>query len=196
MKTTVLFPGSFNPIHYGHMAVAEYLASQPEVDEVRLIVSPHNPLKGQATVTAEERLSQVKDTISTLPPAIASRITVSDIEFSLPEPRYTLNTLRALRTAEPQTRFILAVGGDNILILEKWHRWEEILATTELWVYPRPGYPGVEERIKELSSLSLLPAIPHGTSPSTPVTDVRPAIRFLDDAPQNDISSTMIRNKK
>jgi len=183
MKTTVLFPGSFNPIHYGHLAIAEYLASQPMVDEVRLIVSPHNPLKGQATATAEERLSLVKDTISTLPPAIASRITISDIEFTLPEPRYTWNTLNALRAAEPQTRFILAVGGDNILILEKWHRWEDILATTELWVYPRPGYPEAEARIKDLNS-------------SLAACGRTPVIRYLADAPQNDISSTRIRNGK
>ena len=175
MKTTVLFPGSFNPVHRGHLAIASYLAAIDEVDEVRLIVSPRNPLKGQAEATPKERMEQAVRAIASLPEAISRKITVSDIEFRLPEPRYTWNTLQALKEKEPLTRFILAVGGDNILILEKWHRWQDILASTELWVYPRPGYPEAEARIRELAC------------------GYAKAIRFLADAPQNDISSTQIR---
>jgi len=182
MKQIVLFPGSFNPVHHGHLAIAGYLALQPEICEVRLIISPHNPLKGEATVSPEERLEEVRRAVLTLPAAISTKITLSDIEFSLPEPRYTWNTLQALRASEPQNRFILAVGGDNILILEKWHHWQDILATTELWVYPRPGYPAAERRIGELSDTTL----PSG---------MKPVIRYLSDAPQNDISSTQIRKK-
>ncbi len=175
MKTTVLFPGSFNPVHRGHLAIASYLATIPELDEVRLIVSPHNPLKEQAADTPQDRLDMVRKAVASLPEAISRKITVSDIEFRLPEPRYTWNTLQTLKESEPHTRFILAVGGDNILILEKWHRWQDILASTELWVYPRPGYPEAEARIREL------------------VCGNVKAIRFLADAPQNDISSTQIR---
>jgi len=183
MKQIVLFPGSFNPVHHGHLAVAGYLALLPGIDEVRMIISPHNPLKGEADVPPEERLKGVREAVSILPAAIASKITLSDIEFSLPEPRYTWNTLQALRIAEPQNRFILAIGGDNILILEKWHRRLDILATTEIWVYPRPGYSDAERRVMELSDTTL----PSG---------VKPAIRFLSDAPQNDISSTQIRHRQ
>jgi len=179
MRTVILFPGSFDPLHYGHTAIAEYLALRPGTDEVRLILSPRNPLKTTDSATAGDRLSRIRSAISSLPSAISAKITVSDIEFTLPEPRYTRDTLAALRSREPDTRFILAVGGDNILILEKWYRWRDILSDTELLVYPRPGYPEAEARTLELD------ALPWTTG-----------LTYLADAPMNDISSTRLREVK
>lgn len=178
MRTVILFPGSFNPVHYGHVAIAEYLASQPGIDEVRMLISPRNPLKSTAEASLPDRLSGVKKALSELPAAISEKITASDFESTLPKPRYTWRTLEALSRMEPDTRFILAIGGDNILIIEKWSRWEAVLSEYEIWIYPRPGYPDAERRIGELTS-----ALPSSR------------LRFLSDAPQNDISSTRLRSK-
>lgn len=134
-----LYFGSFNPMHIGHVAICRYLIDSGEIDQVRLVVSPQNPLKetnmGQSGAI---RLDHVRKVAS----GMDDKIIVSDIEFSLPRPLYTIKTLWKLSELEPENKFILIIGADNLLIIEKWYGWREILNEYEVWVYPRTGFDG------------------------------------------------------
>lgn len=172
MKTCVLYFGSFNPVHYGHLSIAGYLASIPEADEVRIIPSPHNPLKDKETLSDPDiRLEQVRKAFA----GISRKISVSDAEYRLPQPNYTINTLTCMQREEPETRFVLSVGADNLEILDKWYRAGDILRQFEIWVYPRPGCM-VSDILERLGS-----EYPESR------------IRYLQDAPLLNISSTEIR---
>lgn len=172
--TSALYFGSFNPLHYGHLSIAEYLLDHQMVDQVRLILSPENPLKDpNSLANAYVRLDIIKLAIEKM-----EKIVVSTVEFHLPRPLYTINTLRYLRDQEPDTHFVLIIGADNIEILEEWHDWENLLKEFEIWVYPRKGYKGKECCVK------------YAQMPGTKL------LKFLEDAPLFDISSTMIREGK
>ncbi|PKP06443.1 MAG: nicotinate (nicotinamide) nucleotide adenylyltransferase [Bacteroidetes bacterium HGW-Bacteroidetes-5] len=134
-----LYFGSFNPLHIGHIAICRYLLDSSDLDELRLIVSPLNPLKGgEYAFTAKARLDYVTAAVKRA--GLENRLVVSDFEFSLPKPLYTINTLRKIKEAEPENNFILIIGADNLAIIEKWHKWEELLVENSIWVYPRSGY--------------------------------------------------------
>ena len=136
MKVALLF-GSFNPIHEGHLAILRYLAEHHLADELRLVVSPQSPFKqGQGLLdNARERLAAARAAVA----ETGLPVVVSDVEFELPEPRYTIDTLRHLQRTEPDNTFVLVMGGDNITALENWHLADELLHEFEVWVYPRPG---------------------------------------------------------
>ena len=136
-----LYFGSFNPLHIGHMAICHYLTDNNEVDQVRLVVSPQNPLKeSNQRLSGSIRLEQTRKAASKM----GNQIVVSDIEFSLPEPLYTIKTLRKLSELEPENTFILVIGADNLSIIEQWNSWRELLDEYEVWVYPRSGFSGKE----------------------------------------------------
>lgn len=131
-----VYSGSFNPIHLGHVRLAEYICSQKVVDEVWLMVSPLNPLKqGQTMESDADRLVMAK-----LATAQCNSIRPSDFEFNLPKPNYTYNTLCLLRENYPDYDFTLIIGSDNWLIFDKWRNWTEIIDEFGLIIYPRPGY--------------------------------------------------------
>lgn len=172
--TKALYFGSFNPVHYGHVSIARYVAAMEEVDAVVIVPSPHNPFKDTSILADPQlRLEQVRRAFD----GISPKISVSDIEYRLSEPLYTINTLHAMQVAEPETELILLIGADNIASLERWYKGPQILREFEVWVYPRKGFDG--------AALCLECAAR---------TDAR-RIRFLKGAPLLDISSTQIRNQ-
>lgn len=131
-----IFGGSFNPIHIGHLALANYLCEWGWVDEVWFLVSPHNPLKDRGDLWPDEqRLRLVERAIEGY-----AKFRASDFEFHLPRPSYMVNTLRALREAHPHD-FSLIIGSDNWETFPRWYKHDELLAENRLLVYPRPGYP-------------------------------------------------------
>lgn len=131
-----LFFGSFNPIHTGHLIIANYVAHFTPVDRVWLVVSPHNPLKDKSgLVNMYDRLEMCR-----LATEQADKLEVSDIEFNLPQPSYTIDTLTHLKDRYPQHDFMLIMGADNLLSLKKWKNYELILRDYHILVYPRPGY--------------------------------------------------------
>ena len=137
MKTALYF-GSFNPMHLGHITICRYLLEKTEIDQLRLVVSPGNPLKSAENFkNARQRLIWAQNIIKEEFPNY--NIVVSDIEFQLVPPLYTINTIRYLKESEPGNQFILVIGSDNLAIIEKWHKWQELLSETEIWVYPRKG---------------------------------------------------------
>lgn len=132
-----LFFGSFNPIHVGHLVLANYMASYTDLQQVWFVVSPHNPLKEKASLLDQnQRLHMVNLAIEEV-----SFFNSSDIEFKLSQPSYTINTLVHLQEKYPKHTFSLIMGEDNLQSFTKWKNHEEILKNHKLYVYPRPNNP-------------------------------------------------------
>ena len=129
-----LYFGSFNPIHVGHLIIANHMAENTDLDQVWLVVSPQNPLKDKKTLLADHhRLAMVRVAIQD-----NSKLKASDIEFGLPIPSYTANTLAYLKEKHPENQFSLLIGEDNLRTFHKWYNYEQILDQHKLYVYPRP----------------------------------------------------------
>jgi guanylate kinase len=133
-KKVALFFGTFNPMHTGHLEILRYLKEHTEADEVRVVVSPQNPMK-RKNCSKSARLKNVKAAIA----RSGLDVKVSDVEYHLQEPLYTINTLRYLREKEPACRHIMVIGADNLSILSRWYRYQELIDEFEIWVYPRNG---------------------------------------------------------
>jgi len=135
MAKTGLFFGSFNPIHTGHLIIASYMANFTALDEVWLVVSPQNPLKNKKGLgNMYDRLEMARLAIEP-----AEHLKVSDIEFNLPQPSYTIDTLAYLQEKHPAKEFVLIMGADNLASLKKWKNYEVLLKNYPIYVYPRPG---------------------------------------------------------
>ena len=167
---TGLFFGSFNPVHIGHMAIANYIAEYSSLKEIWFVVSPHNPLK------AKESLLKDRDRLYMTELAIGEdpRFRVSDVEFTLPQPSYTIDTLAWLTGKYPARSFTLIMGEDNLTTLPKWKNVEVLVKQCPIIVYPRL-YPGnrSSKRLQEVLSMASVKEI---------------------NAPVMDISGTFIRN--
>lgn len=163
-KNIGLFFGSFNPIHTGHLIIAEYMATRTDLDQVWFVVSPHNPLKQRATLANDyDRLHMVQLAIEDNP-----RLKASNIEFSLPKPSYTVDTMVYLHEKYPQHRFSLIMGADNLAGIQKWKNFELLLERYTIHIYAREG--------------AAIDPSAHGKA------DIR-----IYDVPQIDLSSTYIR---
>ena len=142
---TALYFGSFNPFHAGHAAIVRWILTEGGLHRLVLVVSPKNPLKERAeNISPLDRLNQVREAATRLAAepqlkAKGKQLEVSDIEFSMQEPLYTIKTLRRFRETEPGVEHILVIGSDNLEIIEQWNSWQELLAEFEVWVYPRRG---------------------------------------------------------
>lgn len=149
-----LFFGSFNPIHVGHAIIANYMATHTDLTQVWLVVSPHNPLKKKRSLARDyDRLHLVRLTIED-----NSNLRASNIEFNLPKPSYTIDTLTYLKEAYPDKDFVLIMGGDNLATLHKWKNYELILQRHQIYVYQRPSYDLGE--LAEHPSVSLFDDVP------------------------------------
>ena len=172
-----IYGGSFNPIHFGHTGLAQWVVNNTDLDEVWLMVSPNNPLK-DASILADEqkRLAAAKEAISDGRLASGKRIIVSDFEFTLPRPNYTANTLRELQKQYPQHEFTLIIGEDNLEIFPKWRESTYLLENFRILVYPRKGSEkSVEQMMQELETAHIK------------------EVQLLANAPYFEISSTELR---
>lgn len=162
-----LFFGTFNPIHVGHLIIANYMAENSDMEQVWLVVTPHNPLKKKSTLLDDyQRLEMVYRATEDY-----SKLRPTDIEFKLPQPSYTVNTLAMLSEKYSEHRFSLIIGEDNLKTFHKWKNYEYILKQHQLYVYPRLT---VEKIDKDLAK--------------------HPNIHYTE-APIIEISSTFIRNQ-
>lgn len=135
MKVGLYF-GSFNPIHIGHLAIANYISEFSDLDEIWLVVSPQNPLKKKKSLLNEfDRYKMVELALNN-----NNKIKPTDIEFHMPKPSFTIDTLTYLSDRNPTYKFAIILGTDNFDSFHKWKNYEEILNKYELYVYPRPGY--------------------------------------------------------
>ncbi len=164
-KEVGLYFGTFNPIHIGHLTIANHLAEYSDLDEVWLVVTPHNPFKKKNSLLADNhRYQMVQLALEDYP-----RLKASNIEFGLPQPNYTVNTLVHLTEKYPDYQFSLIMGEDNLQSFHKWKNYEVILDNHKIYVYPRVYK---EKKQSELENHSKINKI---------------------DAPIMEISSTFIR---
>ena len=158
-----LFFGSFNPIHIGHMVIANWFVELTDLDKVWFVVSPQNPFKEKKSLLADNhRLALVRTAIEDDP-----RFWVSDIEFKMPQPSYTIDTLTYLKEKYPDSNFVLLAGSDQLPTFDKWKNPAQILEFHKMYIYARPGYQGSRY-------------------------DDHPSVEIFQ-APQMEISSTFIR---
>ena len=138
MSRIGLFGGSFNPIHNGHITLAQAALQQCGLDEVWLMVSPQNPLKEESALLADDERYQMACTAL----EGVEGVKASNYEFRLPKPSYTWSTLQHLSHDYPNDTFVLLIGGDNWAHFERWRHWKDILRHYEVAVYPRDEHPG------------------------------------------------------
>lgn len=152
MQKIGLFFGSFNPIHIGHLIMAEYFVENTDLKEVWFVVSPNNPLKKKSTLLNElQRLYMVNLAVEDDP-----RFRSCDIELHLPVPSYTCHTLVHLREKYPDKQFALIMGEDNLESIEKWKNYEFIMENFPVYTYPRLGYDG--GKWKSAPNVTFVPA--------------------------------------
>ena len=137
-----LYFGTFNPIHVGHMIIANHMAEHSDLDQIWMVVTPHNPHKEKTTLLDDyQRLHMV-----TLATEDFTKIKPSDIEFKLQQPNYTVNTLAHLEEKYPMHEFALIMGEDNLNSFHKWKNYEVILNNHEIYVYPRKNSDKINEQ--------------------------------------------------
>lgn len=169
MKKVALYFGSFNPIHKGHIALAEWVMEQGLCDELIFIVSPQNPLKEQAELAPEFSRYEMCE-MACASSRYPEKIKVSAVEFVLDKPSYTINTLRYLHdNFGAEVEFSLLLGADNIESFDRWREYEEILRDYRLLVYPREGY-SVEKFADKITFLAAAPLFDYAA------TDIRKEI--------------------
>ncbi len=142
MKVGLYF-GTFNPIHVGHLIIANHLAEFSDLDEVWLVVTPHNPHKQKSTLLNDyHRLEMVRLATEDFP-----KLKPSNIEFSLPQPNYTVDTLVHLEEKYPKHEFSLIMGEDNLTTFHKWKNYNIILERHSIYVYPRHATENAENQL-------------------------------------------------
>jgi len=173
-----LFFGSFNPVHVGHMIIANHLINNTDLDKLWMVVSPQSPFKKRSDLTDDDlRLHMVNLAIGP-----NENIKASDIEFDLAKPSYTIDTLNHLKEKFPSHEFVLIMGGDNLKSFHRWKNYEEILSNHQIYVYQRPNYKNdesvshqnikiLEAPLLQISSTAIRNMIKHGQSFQYLVTD-------------------------
>ncbi len=147
---TGLFFGSFNPVHIGHIAIAGYMAEYTGLDQIWFVVSPQNPLKNKKTLLSDrDRLYLVELAINK-----NEKFRACDIEFNLPAPNYTIDTVTYLRERYPENEFSIIMGEDNLYTLHKWKNAKELVKQCHIYVYPRkdsfrPPHPLLDEILEK-----------------------------------------------
>ncbi|MGG8495367.1 nicotinate (nicotinamide) nucleotide adenylyltransferase [Tenacibaculum sp. TC6] len=165
-KKIGLYFGTFNPIHIGHLIIANHMVENSDLDEIWMVVTPHNPFKKKSSLLDNHhRLEMVY-----LATKEYDKIQPSDIEFKLPQPNYTINTLTHIAEKYPDNAFSIIMGEDNLKSFHKWKNYEAILDDYQVYVYPRISEGAIETEF-----------------------DKHPKIHRVN-APIVEISSTMIRN--
>lgn len=156
MKTGLFF-GSFNPIHIGHLAIASYMVEFTDLDKVWFVVSPHNPLKNkESLLDDQQRLKMVKLAVTD-----DHRFEVCDVEFSLPQPSYTIDTLNHLRNKNPGVEFSIIMGSDGLVTFKLWKKYQQIIDHFKRYVYPRPNTPDI-----------FIHNLENGTTVNAPLLDI------------------------
>lgn len=172
-----LYFGTFNPIHVGHLVIANYMAEYTDLDQVWLVVTPQNPLKKKSSLLADyHRLALVKVAISD-----NSKLRASDIEFTLPQPNYTSTTLAYLKEKYPDSEFSLIMGEDNLRTLHKWYNYENLVDNYKFYVYPRVLTSQEEAEVIEI-----------GEQPEALLKN-HSSVIVCDDAPVMKVSASFVR---
>jgi len=158
-----IFPGSFNPVHVGHLVLANFVAEYGEFDEIWFLITPQNPLKKKSDLLDQNlRLAWLEKSIIDYP-----KFKICTIEWDMPQPTYTINTLQRLRILYPAYFFELIIGSDNWSTIHRWKDYQLVLKNFKTWIYPRLG--------------------------TGRIVFNHPNVHMIKGAPKMDISSTFIR---
>lgn len=154
MKSIGLFFGTFNPIHIGHLVLANYFAEHTEFEEIWLVVTPQNPFKTKQDILANDhRFEMVKRATEAYP-----KLHPCSVEFEMPTPNYTIDTLLELSKKYPRNKFSLIMGMDNLASFPKWKGYTRILDDYGLWVYPRKTHKMVPDFLKNHPQITVVAA--------------------------------------
>ena len=185
-----IFSGSFNPVHIGHLALANYLCEYEGLDEIWFMVTPHNPLKEETLLMDDAlRLKLVRLAIAGYP-----KFRASDFEFHLPRPSYTVHTLDKLKEAYPQDTFHLIIGADNWALFPRWYQSERILAENPILIYPRPGCVVDEETLPQNVKLASSPTFEIRQSSAYGLRTFHPS-RVIIPVPDASTQSDLLRGR-
>jgi nicotinate-nucleotide adenylyltransferase len=144
MKVGLYF-GSFNPVHIGHLAIANYIIEFTDIDQLWFVLSPHNPLKKKAILLEDfDRYELLKKAIGE-----NEHFEICDIELHLPEPSYTIDTLTYLKERNPLYKFVLIMGSDVLPTFHKWKNYKEIIKNYQRYIYPRKGYENINLEVHQ-----------------------------------------------
>lgn len=147
-----LFFGSFNPVHNGHMIIANYILEYTKLEQIFFVVSPQNPFKEKANLLEDyHRLALIREAIGD-----NDKFRACDIEFKMPKPSYTIDTLTYLKEKYPEKIFSLIMGSDNLQNFHKWKNANQIIENHILYIYPRPGFD--DTKFKEVKNITLIKA--------------------------------------
>ena len=154
MKKIGLYLGTFNPIHNGHITLANYFANNTDLDEVWVVLTPQNPFKKNYNLIEDDyRLEMANNTFNHL-----KNIKVSDIEFKLDKPNYTIDTINRLSEDFPNKQFTLLIGEDNLANFHHWKDYSKILEVVEVFVYPRTTTTNVDNELINNKKIKILDA--------------------------------------
>ena len=169
-----LYFGSFNPIHVGHLIIGNHIADNTDVDEVWFIVSPQNPLKESASLLNEQhRFSLVKIAVED-----AAKLKASNVEFLMPKPSYTIDTLVYLSEKYKQHHFTLIIGSDSYMNFEKWKNYNQIILNYNILIYPRPGFD-VKKELPETIKVIDAPLLEISSTQIRKYIKEKKSIRYL-----------------
>ena len=170
-----LYFGSFNPIHIGHLIIGEYVFNNTSVEQVWFILSPQNPLKNSSTLlNSYHRLHLLKLAVEDNPVFQAS-----DVEFKLPIPSYTIDTLTYLNEKYPQHQFVVIMGSDSFQNMKNWKNYELLLMNYEIIIYERPGFKASSELLAKHTLLQNAPLLEISATQIRNQLKVHKSIRYM-----------------
>jgi nicotinate-nucleotide adenylyltransferase len=187
-----LYFGSFNPIHNGHLIIANFIAHNTSLEQVWLVVSPQNPLKTQSSLLNEyDRLYLVKLAIDG-----EVKLRASDIEFKLPKPSYTIDTLTYLKEKYPEHDFSIIMGSDSFQNIKKWKNYEVLLKNYKIYIYNRPGF-SIDESLWANIEIVKAPLLEiSSTQIRNLIADKQPISYWLPDAVKQEIEKSGFYRKR
>jgi nicotinate-nucleotide adenylyltransferase len=169
-----LYFGSFNPIHTGHLIIANHTAYNTDLDEVWFIISPQNPFKpSQSLLNEYHRLNLVRTAIEG-----EKKLRASNVEFKLPKPSYTINTLAYLKEQYPLNEFVIIMGSDSFQNLRNWKNYEQIIRNHSIYLYARPGFE-INNNINAMLKLIESPLLEISSTHIRKLIAIGKSIRFL-----------------
>ena len=169
-----LYFGSFNPIHVGHLIIASHIANNCFVDQIWFVVSPQNPLKKEGSLLNEHHRKHLID----LSIEGEKKLRTSNVEFKLPKPSYTIDTMTYLTEKYPQNSFSIIMGSDSFTNIKRWKNYEVLLRNHEIYIYERPGFK-VKEKLGTKITILHAPLLEISSTHIRELIHVKKSIKFL-----------------
>ena len=169
-----LYFGSFNPIHIGHLIIASHVANNCDLDQVWFVVSPQNPLKKEGSLLNEHHRKHLID----LSIEGEKRLRTSNVEFKLPKPSYTVDTMTYLAEKYPEHSFSIIMGSDSYSNIKRWKNYEVLLRNYEIYIYERPGFK-IKEKIEAKITVLQAPLLEISSTHIRELIHMKKSIKFL-----------------